>query len=85
MLLGVSMVFINLLHSGTDGSFVKVNTNSVSQPGMLGYETNGSGDAKGQGTYDWCIAVDPATPGTIFIGGITTWKSTDFGVTWAVC
>lgn len=76
---------VNGIYKSTDSglNFTKVNTNSATQPGMLGYNTDGSGGATGQGTYDLCIAVDPATPGTIFIGGITTWKSTDFGVTWA--
>ena len=63
-------------------SFTKVNANSVTQPGMLGYYTDGRGPATGQGSYDWCIAVSPADVNTIFIGGITTWKSVDGGVSW---
>jgi hypothetical protein len=49
---------------------------------MLGYYTNGSGPATGQGSYDWCIAVSPVDVNTVFIGGITTWKSVDGGVSW---
>ncbi len=64
-------------------SFTKVNNNSGTQPGMLGYYTDGSGDSSGQGSYDLCIAVDPSDVNTVFIGGITTWKSTDGGVNWS--
>lgn len=66
--------------SGTN--FSQVNTNGASEPGMLGYYTDGSGSAVGQGSYDWCIAVSPGDVNTVYIGGITTWKSTDGGVTW---
>ncbi len=54
--------------------------NSGSPAGMLGYYTDGRGPATGQGSYDWCIAVDPLNANTVYIGGITTWKSTDGGV-----
>jgi hypothetical protein len=67
-------------NSGTN--WTKVNNNSVTQPGMLGYYTDGSGGSGGQGWYDWCIAVSPTDANTVFIGGITTWKSTDGGVNW---
>lgn len=63
-------------------SFTKVNNNSVTQPGMVGYYTDGRGPATGQGSYDWCIAVSPVDINTVFIGGITTWKSVDGGVSW---
>ncbi len=49
---------------------------------MLGYYTDGSGGSGGQGSYDLCIAVNPSDVNTVFIGGITTWKSTDGGVSW---
>ena len=55
--------------------------NAGSPVGMLGYYTDGRAPGTGQGTYDWCIAVDPSDANTVFIGGITTWKSTDGGVT----
>ncbi len=54
--------------------------NSGSPAGMLGYFTDGSGGSGGQGSYDWCIAVKPDDANTVFIGGITTWKSTNGGV-----
>ena len=64
-------------------NFTKVNNNSATQPGMLGYYTDGRTQATGQGSYDWCIAASPTDANTVFIGGITTWKSTDGGVNWA--
>ncbi|MBL1215771.1 MAG: T9SS type A sorting domain-containing protein [Ignavibacteriae bacterium] len=68
--------------TNSGSSFSKVNANSATEPGMLGYYTDGRAPATGQGSYDWCIAVDPNDANTVFIGGITTWKSTDGGVNW---
>ena len=64
-------------NSGANFSVV----NSGSPAGMLGYYTDGSGGSGGQGSYDWCIAVKPDDANTVFIGGITTWKSIDGGTT----
>ena len=71
------------IYKSTDSgaSFTKVNSGSPA--GMLGYYTDGSGGSSGQGSYDLCIAVDPSKANTVFIGGITTWKSTDGGVTFS--
>ena len=57
--------------------------NSGSPSGMLGYYTDGSGGDGGQGTYDLCIAASPTDANTVFIGGITTWKSTSGGTTFS--
>jgi len=69
------------IHKSTNsgGSFSVVNSGSPA--GMLGYYTDGTGGNGGQGSYDWCIAVDPSNANTVFIGGVTTWKSTDGGAT----
>ncbi len=69
------------IYKSTDSgvTFDSVNT---SPSGMLGYYTDGSGGNGGQGDYDLCIAVNPSDVNTVFIGGITTWKSTDGGGTW---
>lgn len=64
-------------NSGSSFSVV----NAGSPAGMLGYYTDGSGGSGGQGSYDWCIAVDPTNANTVYIGGVTKWKSTDGGVT----
>jgi photosystem II stability/assembly factor-like uncharacterized protein len=64
-------------NSGANFSVV----NSGSPAGMLGYYTDGSGGSGGQGSYDWCISAKPDDANTVFIGGITTWKSTNGGTT----
>ncbi len=55
--------------------------NAGSPAGILGYYTDGSGGDGGQCSYDLCIAIKPDDANTVFIGGVTTWKSTDGGVT----
>ncbi|QQS35604.1 MAG: T9SS type A sorting domain-containing protein [Ignavibacteriales bacterium] len=65
--------------TNSGASFTVVNAGSPA--GMLGYYTDGSGGSGGQGSYDWCIAVSPTNANTVFIGGITTWKSTNGGTT----
>jgi len=69
------------IYKSTDSgvSFSVVNAGSPS--GMLGYYTNGTGGSGGQGSYDLCIAVKPDNANTVFIGGITTWRSTNGGTT----
>ncbi len=64
--------------TNSGASFSVVNAGSPA--GMLGYYTDGSGGNGGQGSYDWCIAVDPTNANTVYIGGVTKWKSTDGGV-----
>ncbi|BDS14872.1 VPS10 domain-containing protein [Aureispira anguillae] len=49
-------------------------------PNILGYETNGSGNAS-QAWYDLVIVADPTDANTIFTGGVNLWKSTDGGAT----
>ncbi len=76
------------LNGGVNGVYKSTNSgasftvvNAGSPAGMLGYYTDGSGGNGGQGSYDWCIAVSPTDANTVFIGGITTWKSTNGGTT----
>ena len=64
--------------TNSGASFTVVNNGNPG--GMCGYYTDGSGGTSGQGSYDLCIAVDPSEANTVFIGGITIWKSTDGGV-----
>ena len=73
---------------GVNGIYKSINSgasfsvvNAGSPAGMLGYYTDGSGGSGGQGTYDWCIVVKPDDASTVFIGGVTTWKSTNGGTT----
>lgn len=84
-----SVVYLLAANSGggVEGVYKSTNSgasfsvvNSGSPSGMLGYYTDGSGGSGGQGSYDWCIAVKPDDANTVYIGGITTWKSTNGGV-----
>ena len=52
-------------------------------PNILGYDQAG-GDTGGQGWYDLVIAIDPANENIVYTGGVTNWKSTDGGATWAL-
>ncbi len=61
-------------------SFSRADVNSPI--GILGYYTSGLKDSMTQGNYDLCIAVSPLNINTIFMGAITTWKSTNGGVNW---
>jgi uncharacterized protein (TIGR03437 family) len=36
----------------------------------------------GQGAFNLCLAVDPGDPGVIYAGGVSLWKSFDFGSNW---
>jgi hypothetical protein len=50
---------------------------------MLNWDCN-STTAGGQGSYDLCIATDPANSNNVFIGGVNTWRSTNGGTTWTI-
>jgi photosystem II stability/assembly factor-like uncharacterized protein len=39
-------------------------------------------DGAGQGAFNLCLAVDPGDPGVIYAGGVSLWKSFDFGSNW---
>ncbi len=67
------------LYRSTDGGGTY--TQMSSSPNIFGWTTNGS-DAGGQGWYDNSIAASTTTSGTIFIGGVNIWKSTNGGTTW---
>lgn len=49
-------------------------------PNILGYETDGSGNAS-QAWYDLVISADPTNANTIYTGGVNLWKSTNAGST----
>jgi hypothetical protein len=50
-------------------------------PNLFDYSYNGSGTGT-QAWYDMAAAVDTANFGTIYVGGINIFKSTDSGATW---
>ncbi|MBV6477524.1 MAG: hypothetical protein HGGPFJEG_00263 [Ignavibacteria bacterium] len=70
------------VYKSTDAgaSYFHVNTNVGVN--MLGYFSDGSG-FDSQASYDLCLACSPSDSNIVYAGGITTWKSTDGGVTWA--
>ncbi|MBX2889286.1 MAG: fibronectin type III domain-containing protein [Saprospiraceae bacterium] len=78
--------------SATYGSFngLYVSTNSGSNfalksstPNLLDGSSTGSSD-RGQGWYDFCVAVSPTDSNLIFVGGVNLWKSSDGGVSWSL-
>jgi photosystem II stability/assembly factor-like uncharacterized protein len=52
-------------------------------PNILGYTTNGQ-DNGGQSWRNLCIAVSPADPNELYVGGINVWQSLDGGVSWSI-
>ncbi|MBV6441670.1 MAG: hypothetical protein DYG98_05820 [Haliscomenobacteraceae bacterium CHB4] len=54
-----------------------------SSPNLLSSGSDGSA-AKGQGWYDFCIAVSPTDADLIFVGGVNLWKSTNGGSSWSL-
>lgn len=53
-------------------------TTVYSSSNLLGWACDGSGSS-GQGSYDLCIAVEPADASKVYVGGVNTWKSSDGG------
>ena len=52
-------------------------------PNVLGYESDGS-DTRHQANYDLALAIDPISPGVVYVGGINVWKSENYGFTWEI-
>jgi len=52
-------------------------------PNILGYASNGS-DNKQQTTYDLAVAVSRTNNNNVIIGGINTWSSANWGVSWTI-
>jgi len=64
----------------TDGG--KTFRTKSTSPNIMDYSDNGSG-SQGQSFYDLCVAADTAKAGTLYVGGINVFKSTDSGSTWS--
>lgn len=77
---GTSSGFVGLYRSTNSGATF---TQMSSSPNILGYSSTGS-DNSSQAYYDLCIAVDPSSVNTIYVGGINIWKSTNGGTSWAI-
>ncbi len=52
-------------------------------PNIMGYADDGSSN-DGQAFYDLCLIADTAHAGTIYVGGINVFKSTDSGASWHI-
>ena len=73
---------LEAIYKSTNSGTTFTSVFSGSSSSMLGYYCDGSGDNKGQGAYDLCLAADPNDANTIFLGGVNTWKSSDGGTSW---
>jgi photosystem II stability/assembly factor-like uncharacterized protein len=72
--------FAGLLKSTDSGqNFSTISTT----PNLMDYSCNGAGTAS-QAWYNLCVAVDPSNAGTLYVGGINTWKSTNGGSSWTI-
>ncbi len=68
-------------NSGT--SFSQVYDGTASNQNLLGWYTDGSGGASGQGSYDLSIEVSPTDINEIYIAGVITHKSINGGTSFA--
>ncbi len=58
-------------------------TSMATTPNILGWSNGTGGDAgSGQGWYDLSIVASPTVSGTLFIGGVNVWTSTNGGTSW---
>jgi photosystem II stability/assembly factor-like uncharacterized protein len=73
-------VFKGVYRSFDSGAnfYLKANT-----PNLLGYSSTGN-DNKHQTTYDLAMTVSRTDEANLIVGGINTWKSTDWGSTWTI-
>lgn len=69
------------LYLSTDngGSFTQMSNS----PNIMDYSTTGSGSG-GQAWYDLDMAIDPASAGIIYVGGVNIFRSDDSGKTWKI-
>ncbi len=70
----------------TGNTFAALYTDDTScTQDLLGYElTLPTTSCGGQGWYDLCIAMNPANPNEVTIGGVNTYFSADGGTTWSL-
>jgi len=52
-------------------------------PNVLGYSILGDDDAH-QSNYDLAMAVSRTSSGNVIVGGINTWSSSDWGISWTI-
>ena len=71
-----------MTYSGDKGATWGTYYTGGSGNNLLGWESDLS-DIDGQGNYDLALAIDPDDANTIFVGGISTYKTTDGGTNWS--
>ncbi len=76
------MGFYGLYRSDDDGAnwYKTANTDNKN---LLGWAPHGL-DAGGQGYFTLSIAVSPANPEVVYVGGVNIWKTIDGGTTWTL-
>ncbi len=74
--------FHGIAISGDQGATWAMAPNTMNL-NLLGWTPQGT-DAGGQGWFTLAIAVDPADPQHIHVGGVNIWESTDEGATWTL-
>ena len=72
--------FTGVYRSNDNGSSFSLKANS---PNLLGYASDGW-DMKDQTGYDLAMAVSGTYVADLIVGGINTWKSTNFGSNWTI-
>jgi len=78
-----STAFRGLFGSSDEGANWTELANQDDIGNLLGWETDRS-DASGQGNYDLALVVDPTDEDVFYVGGISTWKTTDGGSNWSI-
>lgn len=69
--------------TNSGSSYTQVYDGTATDHNLLGYYTDGSGGASGQGGYDLAIEVSPTDVDEVYIAGVITHKSTNGGTSWA--
>lgn len=74
--------FLGFWRSTDGGSTWEARMLEGQGPNLLGWTVNGE-DNGGQAWYDLCIAVDPADPNRVHVGGVNLWETADGGDSWS--
>ena len=78
-----STAFRGLFASSDEGANWTEFANQGHIGNLLGWETDRS-DAGGQGNYDLAFVINPQDEDEFYVGGISTWKTTDAGSNWSI-
>ncbi len=63
--------------SEDEGDSWIITANNTTNPNYLGWYDGTGSDSKGQGMYDLGLAVSPVNSGSVYVGGVNIWKSSD--------